>query len=141
MSVVAADLYRLGSELMTSDDEVKLRCAIGRFYYACFHICEQFRVELSRPLPTDCGSHEAVGEALRSHKSATPQDQIVTLNRIAARLDSLRTIRHRADYRIGADVDQKDRVAAPRLARSIFNDVAMFSRQNALERCATTARL
>jgi hypothetical protein len=141
VSVGAADIFHLGQRLIQMPSEAEKRCGIGRLYYACFQLCDGLRIELGRPLPTDCGSHEAVANSLRAHKTTTPTSEAVALNRIGTRLDSLRTIRHRADYRISDELPAKDVAAAVRLAQMIFSEVATFSAQCSLTECHSAAQV
>lgn len=90
--VTPADLLELARELSTRGDEAAQRCAVSRAYYAAYFSCIAFASRELSFVPTGLArDHRLVRSTMRT---ARPD--------LAARLDTLRRDRNRADY----DIDE-----------------------------------
>jgi uncharacterized protein (UPF0332 family) len=85
-----AEFYRVASELNAThaSDEAYLRTAIGRSYYACFHLARSGLERNGRWTAGTLNAHERVAQELRARGR----------HAMANGLRSLRRLRERADY-------------------------------------------
>ncbi len=102
------DLLDLAKSLRQGGGEVELRAAASRAYYAMFHFAKSFHAAL--PEPGMAASHGAGGDHLDlAHRlkspaakiSATQPELATKSRRIGILLDSIRPMRHHADYDLG----------------------------------------
>jgi hypothetical protein len=99
----------------SSPNEARIRCAIGRAYYAAYHCCLSAAAKWCGPLTQDeekgKGSHEKLYYRLQHH--GKKQEMGADLRSIAEEAKKLRFHRTQADYELNIQITQND------LSRSI----------------------
>lgn len=97
----------LGGQLA---DETKIRCAIGRGYYAVYHYCKDIADRFCAPLASgeekNKGEHEKLFARLQGHSKQQDLDQ--NLRVLAEEAKKLRALRVTADYHLSDDVTPRE---------------------------------
>ncbi|MDH1252897.1 hypothetical protein N5C67_09565 [Comamonas thiooxydans] len=100
----------LAEELWKKRDECSKRSGISRAYYAAYHECKEWHAKLPTPgsaADSKGGSHNLLIHQLANPMGTTRQNANLASKsiEISARLQSLRDVRHFADYDISEDLD------------------------------------
>ena len=94
----------------TALDEPRIRCAIGRAYYAAYHYCLHAANNWCGPLAlyerVNKGTHEQLYLRLQGHSKFASLD--TDLRTIAEHAKKLRNLRVTCDYHLERDVNTKD---------------------------------
>lgn len=102
MPIDSSDLMQLAHELAPGSVEVRHRASISRAHYASFHRCQVWELEL--PLAGDDlharGSHERLIARLRHPHRACDRIVADCSRELDARLETQKTHRAFADYRV-----------------------------------------
>lgn len=110
MSVTPRDLLTYATSL-GSGDELTIRAAVNRGYYAVFHAARTFHDSLASPgmMPSQSfGIHETLYHQL-THPTIPTTDPLRTLSRqIAYKSKDLKRLRELADYRLADPITSKD---------------------------------
>lgn len=125
MTVSPDHLRQYGEQLLeAADTEVARRNAVGRCYYACFHVCDSLANDLMLPRHgNDNGSHVALINALQSPPPSTPIHQSMPLERLGQQLFQFKQRRSHADYDLETDFDGDELERARHLTQQIFDNV------------------
>lgn len=102
----ADDFAKLSRNLVGSlPTETRIRCAIGRAYYAVFHYCQkcadQYCGELTAQEKQDQGKHSRLYLRLEGHSKYPALD--AHLRTLAVEAKKLRDLRVRSDYHLETD--------------------------------------
>lgn len=95
--------------------EGHLRTALGRAYYAAYHVAKQTVDENNLSPGRSGGSHDQVISALLGH----PDKRFKT---IGNRLSQMKYLRHLADYQMHATVRRKDTKFVMKQAGTILDE-------------------
>ena len=101
--IVSEDFAKLARSLVGPlGEEPRIRCALGRAYYAAYHHClacaNSFCGELTKEEAEKKGNHEKLYLRLESHSKDPKLDE--PLRTIADYAKKLRNLRVRADYHL-----------------------------------------
>jgi hypothetical protein len=107
------DFLVLAAKLAGGSTQAEWRTAIGRAYYAAFHVARQLLEDLGFAVPRADRAHTYL--ALRLQNCGDP-----TLQRAGGDLDSLRRLRNRADYDLHRPLSQGIAQAQPQAATRII---------------------
>jgi hypothetical protein len=90
--------------------EARIRCAIGRAYYAAYHYAkvaaDTWCGQLTEAEEAGKGSHEKLYLRLRDHSKDEKND--AALRQLAEEAKKARTLRHDADYALDKSITRKD---------------------------------
>lgn len=111
MSITAADLRALASDLANQSGECAHRAAISRAYYAAFHHCRQWHDSL--PAPGSSTGKGGGAHQLLINQLQNPAPEVIDPNRqksrrAAVNLTALRAQRNIADYDLNLPVPAGD---------------------------------
>lgn len=104
--ISADDFAKLSRNLVgTIPTETRIRCAIGRAYYAVFHYCQKcadtYCGELTAQEKKDQGKHSRLYLRLEGHSKHLALD--THLRTLASEAKKLRDLRVRSDYHLEND--------------------------------------
>lgn len=107
----AFDIAKLARNLCGQiADETRIRCAVGRSYYAAFHFCQGAAEAWCTPLTSDekrdAGSHDQLYARLQGHSKVSKIDESLRL--MAEQAKKLRVLRVTADYHLDKSVTSVD---------------------------------
>ena len=106
MSITAADFLKLAKDLLARSDEVAVRAAASRAYYAAYHACSAVRTKFPYAAGGRRGTHEALIEDLRGFLG-DPADLQWKVRAIGAMLQNTKDSRVTADYHIDQEFPKK----------------------------------
>jgi hypothetical protein len=109
MSITPKQLIEFSQALIASNaDEVARRCAIGRSYYAAFHLAKEFHSTLSQPgtvVRSRAGVHDRLYQQL-ANPTISPSDPRHLISRqIAVIAQEVKRVRTKADYELAQTID------------------------------------
>lgn len=111
-------------------DETRVRCAIGRSYYAAFHYCRCAAGNWCDPLPPNekqgRGEHEKLYARLQGHSKISGLD--AGLRTIAEQAKKLRNLRVDADYHLNKTMNTKDLTRSLAYLSQIEKEFASLSK-------------
>lgn len=145
MPVTADDISALAGRLAVQEaDEVDLRAAISRSYYAAYHEVFPFvdRLPVSENCPRSVGdkvTHTEMTERLREWRVSGVQSSLakmkVTGGQLLETIEAMRFARVKADYRLNTDVAlteaQMQIARAKQVKRAMFQIFAEINRTQA----------
>ena len=109
MSITPKQLLEFSQALNTVNaSEVARRCAIGRSYYAAFHLAKEFHATLSQPgrvVSSRAGVHEKLYQRLENPTISRADPRHLISRRVAAIARQIKNARTKADYELGQTVD------------------------------------
>ena len=112
MSVTPHELLQLASELhQAATSEAQYRNAIGRAYYSCYHLAQDFHGALPSPgqLPVGpAGNHAELAHRLQNPTISKDDTRFKVSRIVGMRLQTFHAIRIRADYRVDAEVTKNE---------------------------------
>jgi uncharacterized protein (UPF0332 family) len=111
--MTGTDFLPLANRLATSPSEAEWRTAIGRAYYAAFHVARQLLEELGFRVPKADRAHAYLSMRL-NNCGDTPMQQA------AADLHSLRSLRNQADYDLQRPIRQTVALAQTQIVQQII---------------------
>lgn len=121
--ITADDFAKLSRNIVGSlPTESKIRCAIGRAYYAVYHYCQSCATaycgELTPDEVKDQGKHSRLYLRLEHHSKDPKLD--VQLRTIASHAKKLRDLRVRSDYHLDSDtLTNRDLLDGHRLLKGV----------------------
>ena len=109
MSITPKHLVEFSQALNTANaNEVARRCAIGRSYYAAFHLAKEFHATLSQPgtvVSSRAGVHERLYQQLENPTISPADPKHLISREVAAIARRIKRARTKADYELGQTVD------------------------------------
>ena len=109
MSITPKQLLEFSQALNTVNaSEVARRCAIGRSYYAAFHLAKEFHATLSQPgrvVSSRAGVHEKLYQRLENPTISRADPRHLISRRVAALARRIKRARTKADYELGQSID------------------------------------
>jgi hypothetical protein len=109
MSITPNQLLEFSQALIASNaDEVARRCAIGRSYYAAFHLAKEFHSKLSQPgtvVRSRAGVHDTLYQRLANPTISRSDPRHLISRQIAVIAQEVKRVRAKADYELGQTMD------------------------------------
>ena len=109
MSITPKQLIEFSQALNTANaNEVARRCAIGRSYYAAFHLAKEFHATLSQPgtvVSGRAGVHERLYQQLENPTISRADPKHFISREVAAIARQIKRVRTKADYELGQSID------------------------------------
>jgi uncharacterized protein (UPF0332 family) len=109
MSITPKQLLEFSQALNTVNaNEVARRCAIGRSYYAAFHLAKEFHATLSQPgtvVSSRAGVYEKLYQRLENPTISRADPRHLISRRVAAIARQIKNARTKADYELGQTID------------------------------------
>jgi uncharacterized protein (UPF0332 family) len=111
--MTGTDFLPLANRLAASPSEAEWRTAIGRTYYAAFHVARHLLEELGFRVPKADRAHAYLSMRLNNCGDAPMQQA-------AADLHSLRSLRNQADYDLQRPIRQTVALAQTQIVQQII---------------------
>ena len=109
MSITPKQLLEFSQALNTAKaNEVARRCAIGRSYYAAFHLAKEFHATLRQPgtvVSSRAGVHERLYQQLENPTISQADPKHLISREVAALARRIKRARTKADYELGQSID------------------------------------
>ena len=116
------DFLPLANRLAAASSEPEWRTAIGRAYYATFHVARQLLEELGFRVPWADRAHAYLTMRLNNCGDAQVQ-------RAASDLHSLRSLRNQADYDLQRPIRQTVAIAQTQIAQQIIHILGLAKQE------------
>lgn len=120
--MTGADFLPLANQLATSSSEPAWRTAIGRAYYAAFHVARQVLEDLGFRVPQADRAPAYLSMRLNNCGNAP-------LQQAASDLHSLRSLRNQADYDLHRPIRQTVALAQAQIAQQIIQTLAIAGQE------------
>lgn len=111
MSITPKQLIEFSQALNTANaNEVARRCAIGRSYYAAFHLAKEFHATLSQPgtvVSSRAGVHERLYQQLENPTISRADPKHLISREVAAIARRIKHVRTKADYELRQTINHE----------------------------------
>jgi len=120
MSVSPSDFGAFAEKLVSSIDEIDLRNAASRSYYAAYHLCQTIMNRCPKNDHLAMGSHERLSERLKLQGTIDARSlQYILL--------SMKRIRTMADYEISDPFPSRDASAQVSQLKNFETKIGLFA--------------
>jgi len=121
MTATPHDFLSIAEELLKGTEEIHLRCAASRAYYAAYHSSLPFHKKL--PAGGSRGSTHAKVIQDYSNFLGDPPELRLTVRKIGILLNQAKSVREIADYELGQNFPRKQAEYAIGLVKRIHQEL------------------